>query len=253
MNLPTGRKILQRSVLASFSLLAILFTFRAECLAQYPDIIEGSIRYPRILDPGKVKMSLELTFARLPEDILLEFSQIRAPLFSFDVYYGLPHGFLLEGKWSTVLIFTNQFQVGAKWAHEWDRLHLSVGDDMAYVTGHLDQGAVKTFDNSIKAWFNYPNLAVGYAFDKFSLTLRGELNISTSIRAYSDEIELSSDGNFLNGGAVAIYLEQPFYKDHFISVGFKANFIKFYYPSWPMFPTYDKIYFIPEVSFGFNI
>jgi hypothetical protein len=253
MSLPSRGKGLRQSVSAFLSLFAILFTLVAECPAQYPDIIEGSIRYPRVINPGKVKMSLELTFARLPEDILLEFSQIRAPLFAFDINYGLPYDFSLEGKWSTVLIFTNQFEVGAKWVHGWDRLHLSVGDNVAYVTGHLDQGAVKTFDNSIKAWFNYPNLSVGYAFDKYALTLRGELNIGTSIRAYSDEIELSSDGDFFNGGAVALYLEQPFYKDHFISVGFKANFIKFYYPSWPMFPTYDKIYFIPEVSFGFNI
>jgi len=210
---------MRRSASRIILLLLTTVVLSRECPAQYPDIIEGSIRYPRILTPGKVKMSLELSFARLPEDILLEFSQIRAPLFSFDIYYGLPYDFQLEGKWATVLIFTNQFQVGAKWAHEWDRFHLSVGDDIAYVTGHLDQGAVKTFDNSIKAWFNYPNLAVGYAFDKFAVTLRGELNIGTSIRAFSDEIELSTDGDFFNGGAVAIYVEQPFYKEHFISVG----------------------------------
>jgi len=253
MNVPSqGRGIRRNAGRFLFLLLAIV-TLGRESPAQHPDIIEGSIRYPRVLVPGKVKMSLELTFARLPEDILLEFSQIRAPLFAFDIYYGLPADFQLEGKWSTVLIFTNQFQLGAKWVREWDRFHLSVGDDIAYVTGHLDQGAVKTFDNSIKAWFNYPNVAVGYAFEKFAVTLRGELNIGTSIRAFSDEIELTSDDNFLNGGAVAVYVEQPFYKEHFISVGFKANFIKFYYPSWPMFPTYDKIYFIPEVSFGFNL
>ncbi len=198
-------------------------------------------------------MSLELSLARAPEDILLEFSQLRAPLFSFDVYYGLPQNFLLEGKWTTVIFFTNQIAIGAKWTHEWDRLHMSVGDDIAYMFGHLDQGAVKTFDNRMKGWMNYPNISVGYAFNSFALTLKGELSVITSITATSDNIELSSDKNIFNGGSVALYVEQPFWKEHFLNIGFKSNFIKFFYPTWPIFPTFNKTYFIPEFVVGFHI
>ncbi len=184
----------------------LLFSVTTSALlfGQKPDIIAGSLQYPRNFEPGKIRMSLELSLARAPEDILLEFSQLRAPLFSFDVYYGLPQNFLLEGKWTTVIFFTNQIAIGAKWTHEWDRLHMSVGDDIAYMFGHLDQGAVKTFDNRMKGWMNYPNISVGYAFNSFALTLKGELSVITSITATSDNIELSSDKNIFNGGSVAL-------------------------------------------------
>ena len=202
---------------------------------------------------GQFRHSLELSLVKLPQDVLLEYEQVRAPIFTYDAYYGLPKDFQAELRFTTVIFFTNHIALGAKWAHDWGRLHASVGDDMAYMWGHLDNGAVKTFDNSIKGWFNYPNISVGYAFDNFALSMKAELNIITTLTTFSDGIKLSTDANIFNGGAVGVYLEQPLWKDHFINLGFKANYITFYYPSWPMFPVYTKHYFIPEFILGFHL
>jgi hypothetical protein len=202
--------------------------------------------YPRTLPSGKISHFVGLALAKLPEDVIETDDVIRAPLFSYHIRYGLPKNFLLEGSLTTNII-TFHFALGAKWGYGLDRLRLSLGYDVAYWFGRLEQFG---FDTRIRGWINYPNVLVGYDFGSFSITMTGELILIMSQTEENGEIEVSSDYNHFAGGAVGFFVEQPLWKDNILLIGVKANFTDFYYPQWAAFSTFERKFFIPEVFVG---
>jgi hypothetical protein len=205
--------------------------------------------YPVEMQPKEFRHSIMINFARVPEDIIEEASFVRAPLPTWDMRFGLPHSFQLTGA-ITSIILTSHFSLGATWVHAFDRLHVEAGYKVAFWFGFMN---IDGFDNSATGWINYPGASVGYDFGTLSLTLRGELNIVTSLVTFAGDVETSSNGNFFNGGSVALMLEQPLWKDNYITVGFRFNSVKFFYPTWPLFPTFNRYFYIPEVLLGIQL
>jgi len=192
-------------------------------------------------------MSVE--FAKIPEDIIEEASYVRAPIFKFGIRYGLPENLVLNGQFATQII-NNQFTLGAGWVYKRDQLHFTVDYGLAYWFGSLE---IDGFDNSARGWTNYPGIAVGYDFGVLALTMRGELNIVTSLSTFTGDLEVSTDNNFFNGYSVSLVMEQPLYRQKYITLGLRMNQLKFYWPTWPLFPTFDRYYYIPEVIVGFRL
>jgi hypothetical protein len=209
----------------------------------------GLFHYPSRLTPGDLRWAISVEFAKIPEDIIEEASYVRAPLFKFSARYGLPENLVLNGQIATQII-NNHFTLGAGWVYKRDQLHVTVDYGLAYWFGSLE---IEGFDNSARGWINYPGLAVGYDFGVLALTLRGELNIVTSLSTFAGDIEVSSDNNFFNGYAISLVMEQPLYRQKYITLGFRMNQLKFYWPTWPLFPTFDRYYYIPEVIIGFRL
>ena len=209
----------------------------------------GLFHFPVGLSQGDLRWAMSVEFAKIPEDIIEEASYVRAPLFKFGVRYGLPNDFLLNGQIATQII-NNHFMLGAGWVYKRDQLHIEVDYGLAYWFGSLE---IEGFDNSARGWINYPGLAVGYDFGMLALTLRGELNIVTSLSTFAGDIEVSSDNNFFNGYSVALIMEQPLYRQKYITLGFRMNQLKLYWPTWPLFPTFNRYYYIPEVIIGFRL
>jgi len=118
---------------------------------------------------------------------------------------------------------------------------------MAYWFGFLHSYG---FDNTAHGWFNYPAMAVGYDFGSMAVTLRGELSIVTSLTTYAGDLETSTDNNFFNGGSLALMLEQPLWNDNYVTLGIRVNHVKFFYPTWLLFPTFNRYYYIPNLSWG---
>jgi hypothetical protein len=233
---------------AVFSICTMLIVNSAT--AQTLGTTPGTLHYPLTISPKGIKTMFAVSFSRMPMDVVEESASIRWPLFTLEAHYGLPENFILNGRINTQII-TNHLLLGGKWVsspHE--RLHLSVGYDLAYWFGKLKQYG---FNNTANGWINYPNLTVGYDFGKVALSVKGELNIITSQTSYADDIEVSTDKNFFNGGSVTVYLEQPLWKNTTVSLAYRANFLKFYYPEWLLFPTINKFYFIPELEVGFRL
>ena len=85
------------------------------------------------------------------------------------------------------------------------------------------------------------------------MTARGELNIVTSLSTFTGDLEISTDNNFFNGYAVSVVVEQPLYRQKYLTLGFRMNHIKFYWPTWPLFPTFNRYYYIPEFIVGFRL
>jgi hypothetical protein len=209
----------------------------------------GSIYYPGDLQQGEVKMAAGMTSGKPPAATVEEASDIPWPMFEFLITYGIPENFQLVGRVSTQIV-TNHIAAGTRWTYDAHPWAFAAGFDFAILFGQLEQYG---FNNTVFGTFSYPNLQVGYDFTDFTVTLRGELNIVNSIRGSTDGIELASEKSIFNGGAVAAYLEQPLWKDNYFTIGMKANVIKFYYPTWLLFPTFNRYFFVPELVFGLRI
>ena len=199
------------------------------------------------MQSGNLKYFAGMSLANLPEDVIESDDVFRAPLFQFHALYGIPKNFLIEGSLNTNFV-TWQFSLGAKWNYVFDKFSFALGYDVAYLFGGLRQFG---FDSSIKGWMNYPNLTVGYEFSKFTISVKGELILVTSLTQTADDLEVASDLNAVSGYAITIAVEQPLWKDNYFLVGMKINQVKFYYPQWAAFSTFDRLFFIPEFTVGF--
>jgi hypothetical protein len=228
------------------SIILILLILSGVAIAQS----QNYFLYPDILSSTEFKHSVGLGMADLPEDQVEESSDfIRAPLFNYQIRYGLPENFNIYGAVNSNLV-TFHFSLGPRWHYKADRWTIGLGYDIAYWFGQLNQFGYKS---KIHGWFNYPNLTVGYAFNKFAVSVKGELILQTSITTKSDDIEVSNSYNTFNGTIIGIYIEQPLWKDQIVLIGLKMYYTKFYYPIWAAFPTFNRYFYIPEITIGLNL
>jgi len=206
-----------------------------------------SFLYPQRMQSGYLKYFAGMSMANLPEDVVESDDLFRAPLFKFNALYGLPKNFLLDGSLNSNIV-TWHISLGAKWNYVFNKFSFALGYDVAYLFGGLRSFG---FDSSIRGWMNYPNLAVGYEFSKFTVSVKGELVLVTSLTQTADDLEVASDLNTFSGYTLTLAVEQPLWKDNYFLVGMKINWVKFYYPQWAAFSTFDRLFFIPEFTVGF--
>jgi len=212
------------------------------------DVAKGSFIYPSIMETGEYKHELSLLLAKLPEDQIESTSAwIYAPLFTYHAKFGLPYGFNLKGSASSNII-TYHFRAGLQWSYNIKRVTFSYNSDAAYWFGRLNSFG---FNSGVDAWSGYSNLTMGIEFDKFTLTIQAETNYIVSIKQTADDIETVNKNSFVTGGSVAIYIEQPVWKDNYMTLGVRSTYSKLYWPSWAVFPSWDRYHVIPEIFIGF--
>jgi hypothetical protein len=225
-----------------------LFLFPAKGFAQI-DVVKGSFVHPSVMKSGEYKHEFSLLLAKLPEEQIESTSAfIYAPLFSYHAKYGLPSGFNIKGSYSTNII-THHFRAGLQWGYRFNKVTLSVNSDVAYWLGRLKNFG---FNSGVNAWSGYFNLSLGIAFEKFTLTLQTETNSIISLKQTADDIETNSgsEQSFIAGGSFSVFIEQPVWKDNFMTLGVKFNYSKYYWPAWAVFPSWERYFFIPEVFIG---
>lgn len=206
-----------------------------------------SFLYPQRMQSGSLKYFAGMSHANLPEDVVESDDLFRAPLFKFHTLFGIPKNFLIEGSLNTNIV-TWHISIGAKWNYVFDKFSFALGYDVAYLFGGLRKFG---FDSSIRGWMNYPNIAAGYKFSKFTISVKGELVLVTSLTQTADDLKVASDLNTFSGYTITFAVEQPLWKDNYFLVGMKINKLKFYYPQWAAFSTFDRFFFIPEFTVGF--
>lgn len=230
--------------------LLLLVSVPREIYSQSDFITTNSFLFPDTLHFAEFKDQITMYLAKLPEDIVEEVSaDIYAPFFAYQAKLGLIYGFSLNGSVSTNII-TRNFQLGLQWSLRLSRFALSLGYDAAYMYGKLRGFG---FDNKVTGWLFYPNISLGAAFNKFTFTVKGELSTIPKLTQTADDIVTTTDRKFLSGGSVGLYIEQPLWKDNFVILGVKLNYIRYYFPAWATFPTWDRFHFIPEAVIGLNI
>lgn len=215
-------------------------------------IADASMYYPHQFKP-KVVVELAMSQIILPFDWLE--TAVQAPLFQFHANFGLPGGFALDGRFSSILV-SNQISLGPRWnyQHPGGNLALGVGHDIAYTFGYLSQFG---FASSAHSWINYPNLSIGWRRKDTAFTIKGEAVIVTAVTTKQGENEIASDKNFWNGWTVGLYIEQPLHfstnknKATMLVIGVKDSYMKYHYMAWPAFSTFNRFYHMPEFYLGF--
>ena len=215
--------------------------------AQQLNFQDNTFFYPHSYQQGQIISSLGLSLAKLPEDVVETDDVFRAPLFSYRLKYGLPENFLAEGSVESNIVTFN-FMLGPKWNYELDRWGFSVGTDLSYYFGQLEQFG---FDTKFSGWALYPNISAGYQFNKFTVSVKSELVFNLAEQSKNGDSEIENDLDFFNGWTIGFYLEQPFWGDNYVVLGVRSTFLKFYYPMWAAFSTFDRSFYIPEATFTF--
>ncbi len=205
------------------------------------DITSHAMQFPHHYKKWGFQVSAGLSMVKPPEDLLE--SAIQAPLANVHLTFGLPWKLSLESDLTTIIV-SNQLRVGPRISFLVRNFGIKGGWDIAYVYGQLKQSG---FNNSTQAWMHYPNISFGYKLKKMAFTLNGELAIVANVSTKSGEIEVSRSKTFLNGGTLTFYLEQRIHRNKVLIVGLKDNYVKFYWPTWMLFSTFNRFYHIPEL------
>ncbi|MCB0732105.1 MAG: hypothetical protein KDC88_13835 [Ignavibacteriae bacterium] len=238
-------KIISLNKSITFILFQLLFLINT--FAQQNKLDLNCFHFPSGNEKWQFKNILSLSLSQLPEDIIEEVnSLIYSPLISYDAKIGIPYNFSINGSITTNFI-TNHFSFGVNWNYQKNRFAISPGYNIAFWFGILED-----FDFSSRnvGWLHYPNLTLGYAFEKATVSLRSEIILNTFYTQFVDNIEVTTERNTISGYSLALYVEQPLWKNHFMSIGFKANFSRFYYSAWLAYTNSVQFRFIPEVQIG---
>ncbi len=182
-----------------------------------------------------------------PPPEITEELQIRWPAFEYRGLYGLPYGFVADGK-ASVQVLQNRISLGPRWASTIGPVSFSLGYDVAYWFGFLTVGG---FDSKAHGWQGGANASVGYKFGDIAATVKAELLSDFSVATYQSDLEVSTNRKTISGAAFTFALEQPFYKQQYLTLGFRAIYTKFYWETWSLYSTFDRYLFFPEIFVGF--
>ena len=127
-----------KTIIQSF-ILFLLCTYPSSIIfSQQLDVNNNTFFFPHAYYSSQIISSLGLSVAKLPEEVFETDDVFRGPLFSYRLKYGLPENFLAEGGVETNFI-TFHFSLGPKWNYVIERWGFSVGTDIAYWFGQLEQ------------------------------------------------------------------------------------------------------------------
>jgi hypothetical protein len=208
------------------------------------NIERHTMQFPHPYPKWGFRISAGLSMVKPPKDLLE--NAIQAPLVNFHMIFGLPWHLSLESNVTTIVV-SNQITLGPRYSFLYKNFGVKAGWDIAYVYGQLKQAG---FDNSLSAWSHYPNISVGYKLKQIAFTLKGEMVIVTKAVSKTGENEVVHSKNFVNGGTLALYIEQRIHKNKVFVIGIKDNYEKLYWPTWMLFSTFNRYYHIPELSFS---
>jgi len=236
----------------SNNLIILFFTFliifSSSVFAQ--DNKPKTLDYPDPMTPYDFRLSLGYSAIKMPYDIALEGATMKWPLIKFNAVMGLPENFLADGEIATEIL-TNQFKLGGRWVYKFnDQLHGDVGYAVAFLYGQLKEAG---YDTKISGWYSYPTIAIGYDFEALTLTLRGTMSFINSLQSKSGSLQTDFAVARNNGFSYSITMEQRFWKNTTVLIGFQMNYLKMYYPQWPLFPAFNRYYWIPEFQLRFTL
>lgn len=205
------------------------------------DIGRESIYFPHHFEKYKVQTGLGFYFTKLPYDWVE--NALQAPLIDLRLTFGLPAGFSLEGSVNTVVV-SNQVTLGARWNYIHRNFSFNLGYDLGYTLGMMN---IAGFKNTGMALIHYPNLSVGFKTKSLAFTFKGEAVVIAWGQMKTGEDLITRQANFFDGVTAAVYMEQRIFRKKILVIGIKDNYLKYYWPAWMVFSTFDRYYHIPEL------
>ena len=182
-----------------------------------------------------------------PEDITEEVA-IPVPAADVHLLWRAYKGFYLDGRLLAQVV-QNHVSLGARWATPLnDRFTIGLGDDVAYWRGELP---VQGFDTKASGWTNTPSLSFGYrAKPDLLITLKTEL-IITGANSFTIEGNTRvEDTDRVSGSSYSLYIEQPFFKKRYLTLGFTMTYTNFHWATWSLFETFDRNLAYPQITVG---
>ncbi|MCX6242245.1 MAG: hypothetical protein NTX43_10610 [Bacteroidetes bacterium] len=205
------------------------------------DIGKESMYFPHHFQKYHLQTGLGFDFIKLPFDWVE--NALEAPLLDLHLTFGLPAGFSLEGNLNTILV-SNQVSLGARWNYIHRNFSFNLGYDLGYSLGIMNFAG---FKNTGMTLIHYPNASIGFKTKTLAFTFKGEAVIIAWGQMKTGEDLMSRSINFFDGMTGAIYLEQRIFRKKILIIGFKDNYVKYYWPAWMVFSTFDRYYHIPEL------
>lgn len=195
----------------------------------------------------KWRTSIGFTATTMPYEITEEI-HFRVPAGDFHVLRRLNDKIYLDGRVSFQFV-QNLLTAGPRWVKPvTDRFSVSLGSDIGYWFGFINTEGIRTRGSG---WQNYPNLSLGYRFNKsILLTLKGESIMNFGIKTYAGSVPVTTDYKLFSGSAYTVALEQPFYGKKSLTLGFRAIYTNFYWQTWTLFEPYDRNLFFPQIIVG---
>ena len=86
-----------------------------------------------------------------------------------------------------------------------------------------------------------------------ALTFQAKGTYVASLYSKSGSLVASTSKNWYSGTSYRLILEQPLWKHTTVGFAVQTSYIKFYYPQWPLFPTFDRYFWIPEAQIVFSL
>jgi len=242
--LPIVRNRSWRGRLASgigMLVLALLPSLAWTQLADYP-----LIYYPAPLAEKQWQVSAGLIQVTPPKE-LTEEAWVRAPAFDLHALYGLPSNFALDGRVLSQIV-QNHFSAGGRWSYPIGNFSVGAGYDVAYWFGFLNVGG---FDSKAHGWINYPSVSVGYNLGNVRLIGKAEAILDLYHTTTVGTSEVATNQSKVVGAAYSFVMEQAFWKNTHLSLGFRGTYTKFHWMTWSLFSTFDRNLFYPEIIIGF--
>jgi hypothetical protein len=223
------------------------FTYPKSTSAQNLPIEQQKfIYFPHPMN-SKWTTSIGVTATTLPYDITEEL-HYRVPAGDFHVIRKVGKKVNLDGRLS-VQILQNLATVGVRWTTELNnRISIGAGDEIGYWFGFVNFAGFKSRGSG---WQNYPNVAIGYRFNKqVLLSLRADAIMNFNVRTFAGKERVTTDYRVFSGSSYTIALEQPFYGKRNLTLGFRALYTDFFWQTWPAFESFDRNIFFPQLIIG---
>lgn len=185
-----------------------------------------------------------LTFTTTSREITEE-QRRRLPALNIQVLRKINNGFVLHANLESDIV-QNHIAFGPSFIfNKSDKSFFSVGNDLAYWHGLIK---IDNFKYRGYGFLDYPNIIYGYKIRKDILVeLKGEFIFNLKDRIKAGEIKIDKKESTFSGFAFSFYIEQPFIKDKYILLGFKAMYTDFYWGTWFIDETFHRQIFHPQI------
>ncbi|MFH1051741.1 MAG: hypothetical protein V1779_12540 [bacterium] len=213
--------------------------------AQTTEDTRPFIFYPKAYNSWNFEMTAGLSLTKLPMNIVEEEIN-QSPMPEFHLRLGLPASLSLTSELKSNYI-ANYGSLGLQWTF-WDKaVDIAVGAKFNAWFGHLDIESIKL---KAEGMILSPYIALGLDFKDFLLSLQFETQ-TNRMWTQIDEKEIARKDHKIAGVALNINVEQPLWHNHYVVLGVKLNYAKFFYQSWLSYSTIDEYLLYPEFKFGF--
>ena len=230
-----------------FLFATVAFIFSVQIFAQdVPITGQKRIFFPYAMDK-KWQTSVGIVSTTMPLDITEE-AHVRAPAADIHVLRKLGKKLYADGRLNFQFL-QNLITVGPRLPFIInDRMSMAIGNDIGYWFGNINIATLRTKGHGFQ---NYPNLSLGYRFNKqILLTVKAEAIMNFGIKTYSAGTPVTSDYRLFSGSAYSVILEQPFAGSKSMTLGFRAMYTDYFWQTWMLFENYERNLFFPEITVG---